>query len=133
MKIFTQNPDKWSEKINFVDENNVFLGYDMGQSCCEHADWFIDDKPWTEQIPDNLDAYQKTEGYEGWTFDTSYFLEVANSRVFDEGGMAIFKITKDGNEKFIDIFNSHNGYYGHGFEFHIGNEPNKNMIKASGL
>mgnify|MGYP007079497782 CR=1 FL=1 len=31
MKIFQDN-DAWNGKVNFVDENNVVLGYDMGQS-----------------------------------------------------------------------------------------------------
>jgi hypothetical protein len=39
MKKFEDNG-----KINFVDENNVFMGYDMERSCCEVADWFISPK-----------------------------------------------------------------------------------------
>ena len=27
--------------VNFVDENNTLIGYDMSQCCCEDADWFI--------------------------------------------------------------------------------------------
>ena len=36
MKIFEDNI-----KVNFVDENNVFVGYDMRQSCCEQAGYFF--------------------------------------------------------------------------------------------
>ena len=36
MKVFDRDG-----KVNFVDENNVILGYDMNQNCCEDADWFI--------------------------------------------------------------------------------------------
>jgi hypothetical protein len=119
MKIFTKNPDGWGNKINFVDENNVFLGYDLDQSCCEYADWFIDDMSWQTQLPENISNYQKTEGYDGWLFDTEFRQEVSNIKDMDEGSMVIFKITKDGREKFIHIFNCHNGYYGHGFDFKI--------------
>lgn len=42
MKIFESKDEC---KINFVDENNVFLGYSMGQDCCEYAEWFISDDP----------------------------------------------------------------------------------------
>lgn len=33
--------------------------------------------------------------------------------------MAIFRIVNREAEKFIHIFNSHNGYYAHGFDFTI--------------
>ena len=35
MKVFDRDG-----KINFVDKNNVVLGYDMNQDCCENANWF---------------------------------------------------------------------------------------------
>lgn len=133
MKIFLRDPDSWGERINFVDENNVFLGYSLSQDCCEHADWFIDDTAWQTRIPDDLKKYQKTEGYDGWVFDTSFYMLTENSGEFDEGGMAIFKIKKDRAEKFIHIFNSHNGYYGHGFEFTIGEGKNATILKESVL
>jgi hypothetical protein len=125
MKIFINN-EIWNEKVNFVDENNVLLGYSMSQNCCEDADWFIDDKPWMTRTPDNRQDYQKTEGYDGWVFDTTYYQLIEDKEdIFDCGGMAIFKITKDGKEKFIHIFNHHNGYYSHGFEFKAGEEALK--------
>jgi hypothetical protein len=129
MKIFLQDPNSWGERVNFVDENNVVLGYDMGQSCCEHADWFIDDTPWQSCYPDDLAPYKKTEGYDGWVFDPSFRLLTQNDGNFDAGGMAIFKIVKEGAEKFVHIFNSHNGYYGHGFEF----KDKENLIIESTL
>ena len=118
MKIFLQNPNGWGNKINFVDENNVLLGYDIDQNCCEYADWFIDYTPWQTCLPDDVSSLQKTEEYEGWTFDTNFQLLIENH--MNEGGMAIFKITKDGAEKYVHIFNHHNGYYGHGFNFTFG-------------
>lgn len=36
MKIFDKDG-----KVNFVDENNVIVGYDTNQHCSEHAGWFI--------------------------------------------------------------------------------------------
>jgi hypothetical protein len=119
MKIFERD-----EKINFVDENNVLLGYDMGQCCCENADWFIADEP-QEKRPEE---FSKPEVLDGWLFDKSFFKSVT-AYEFDSGGMAIFRITKGDEQKFIHIFNSHNGYYGHGFEFKEGNE----IIKSETL
>jgi len=36
MKIFL-NEKELETKINFVDDNNVFVGYDLTQQCCENA------------------------------------------------------------------------------------------------
>jgi hypothetical protein len=38
-------------KVNFIDSNNVILGYDLGQSCCEHAFWTISDCPLCSTAP----------------------------------------------------------------------------------
>lgn len=119
MKIFNKT-ENWSSKVNFVDDNNVVLGYDTDQSCCEYADWFIADAP-TEKCVDRKDTPDGTpEEMPGWNFDPTYIREVSGESEFDAGGMAIFRIVKDGAEKFVHIFNSHNGYYGHGFDFKSG-------------
>ena len=113
MKIFDREG-----KINFVDENNVFLGYDMGQCCCERADWYISDIE-TYGVRDR--DPKESEGLGGWIFDTKYFKKV-DCNDLDEGEMVRFRIFKGAEEKFIHLFNCHNGYYGHGFEFMVGDE-----------
>lgn len=41
----------------------------------------------------------------------------------DAGGMVAFKLVNGaGDEKYLHLFNCHNGYYGHGFEFKVGDE-----------
>jgi hypothetical protein len=126
MKIFNKGSG-WESKVNFVDDNNVCLGYDTNRFCCEHADWFIADQPMEHIIeedgtPDDL---------AGWNFDTAYFKEVDyieggndsyKYNELEDGGMVIFRIVKGDEEKFIHLFNCHNGYYGHGFEFAVGQE-----------
>jgi len=119
MRIFNKT-ETWSSKVNFVDDNNVVLGYDTVQSCCEHADWFIADAP-TEKCINRKDTLDDTpEEMPGWNFDTTYFHLVNGESEFDAGGMVIFRIVKNGAEKFIHLFNCHNGYYGHGFGFKVG-------------
>ena len=49
MKIFNKTGN-WENKVNFVDENNVVLGYDMEQCCCEDAGWFISDNEETTTV-----------------------------------------------------------------------------------
>jgi hypothetical protein len=43
--------------------------------------------------------------------------------------MVIFRITDGAAEKFVHLFNCHNGYYGHGFGFKVGDT----MIREGGL
>jgi len=93
MKIFSKDG-----KINFVDKNNVFLGYDMNQDCCEDANWFISDTP--KEFSQSNDCNEDLEKY---IFDTSFFKEVVNRDHFDSGGMVIFRIVNEesNKEKFI--------------------------------
>jgi len=121
MKIFDEQ-SVWRSKVNFVDENNVFLGYDMSQNCCEHADWFISDELVLEYPNQGILENKKVkDGLEKYRFDTEYFKD------YDDGElhMAIFKIINGENEKYIHIFNSHNGFYSHGFVFSIDGEKEK--------
>ena len=48
MKIFDQVAP-FGDKVNFVDENNVVVGYEMSQDCCEFASWFISEEKITEK------------------------------------------------------------------------------------
>lgn len=112
MKIFESNLGKWDNKVNFVDDNNVFVGFDMDQSCCETADWFIADT----QIVEAHEGKHEIPDLTGWNFDPKFFKRI-DGEPFDEGGMVIFRITNGINEKFLHLFNHHNGYYSHGFLF----------------
>lgn len=124
MKIFDNDSD---EKVNFVDKNNVLVGYDMEACCCETANWFISQ---TEEndIPEPGNGLV-TE-LDDYVFDTTYFEKVEpkmegsksfKQSVLDEGDMVRFKLVapKKG-DLFLHLFNAHNGYYGHGFEAKIG-------------
>lgn len=115
MKIFDQT-EAFPGKVNFVDENNVCLGYDMDCCCCEDADWFIIDKE-----VEIYDVERFRFDVEDYVFDPTYFEQVDCSEL-DEGGMVRFRLVNGNNELFIHIYNCHNGYYGHGFEFKIGDE-----------
>ena len=119
MKIFDQT-EAFPGKVNFVDENNVCLGYDLQQDCYEQADWFISDKE-VEINYDDDDVDKFRFDVEDYVFDPTYFKQV-NCSGLDEGGMVRFRLVNGNNELFIHIYNSHNGYYGHGFEFKIGDE-----------
>ncbi len=115
MKIFDQT-EEFPGKVNFVDENNVCLGYDLQQDCCEDADWFISDKEEKTYDVDTLEF-----DVEDYVFDPAYFKYVASSDL-DEGGMVRFRLVNGDNELFIHLYNCHNGYYEHGVKFKIDDE-----------
>jgi len=72
MKIFDRD-----FKINFVDVNNVFLGYDMNLQCTERAGWFISDRD-----DNSLNGIKRNPAYELLRYNSvlpekceEYFLE----------------------------------------------------------
>ena len=106
MKVFQGTPkDEYGEKVNFVDEANVFVGFDMEQDCCEHAGWFIANDI-TAAVPDVLN--QSTD-LDGWLFDRDYFAEVlVQEESFDGGGMVAFRMVKGDAVQYLHLFNMHN-------------------------
>lgn len=112
MKIFQRD-----SKTNFVDVNNVLVGFDTSQFCCENYDWFISRDPKADSRDTNAQAPPQSE-LEEYVFDTSYF-ESRNASGEHEscGGMVTFRLTAfSGNyELFLHLYNYHNGYYSHGF------------------
>lgn len=71
-------------------------------------------------IPDELN---KPTDLEGYVF-TKEVIRPEHKKcehgcsVFDAGDIVAFEIENEGSDKlYIHIFNSHNGYYSHGFEF----------------
>lgn len=103
-------------KINFVDENNIFVGYDNIQNCCEEADWFI-----SKEKPRTITGDQEFN-LDGFVFDKDFFERtVLDQCDLYSGDSVLFRIVdKDNSEAFLCLYNSHNGYYGHGFTMDIG-------------
>ena len=96
--------------MNFVDDNNVFVGFDYSQSCCESFGYSL-----TREFPTRIDDGENGIDPEGFQFDTNYFTEDVPIDT-DCGGAAVFRLEKEGEEIFLMIWNIHNGYYGHGFK-----------------
>ena len=111
MKIFTPDNSTWGAKVNFVDNNNVLVGYDMESNCCEDFGWYISQ----QKRNDTDDDIPVTDDVEGYVFDPGYFeqSEIANG---DCGGIVRFRLICEGKpDLFLHLFNDHNGYYAHGF------------------
>ena len=116
-------------KTNFVDTNDMFIGFDTSQDCCESFGYFFTDK-----VSDD-DPLNKR--YEGWgdnyptekpvnlaalVFDIAFY---RNEHGYDGGGFAVFKLVDKPADRahtndaktviYLVLYNNHNGYYGHGF------------------
>jgi len=120
MKIFNKDG-----KMNFVDENNVFVGFDYKKDCCEGFGWRIDLKmpetfEFSQREYDESDAQNIGDqgiNTEDWVFDTSFIFQRGDSTALDKGGAVSFRLMKDCKEAgFLTLWNSHNGYYSHGFQ-----------------
>ena len=113
MEIFDRKAP-WPNKVNFVDENNVVVGYDMNMVCCEEAGWFIADDPTTEvaysPISKDIDSY---------VFDPEYFEEAWGVNIGPMTSIVIFRLINGEEEKFLHLYNCHEGYYHHGFEMTV--------------
>lgn len=128
MKILNKS-GPWNGKVNFVDENEVHLGYSTDDDCCAHGGWFMSDDPtFFPKGEYGSDWPKEPEGIvtdmPGWTFDPSYFKEPALP--VSEGSAAQFRIVNGEQSKYITLYNCHNGYYGKGFDFIVPKEPAKN-------
>lgn len=106
MKIF-----KNSRKINFVDENDVFVGFDFNENQTENLFWFLSDKINGE--PDII-SDNNIVTFDGWRIDVSFFqkLQIADDFIL------VFRILKNKKEKFLHIKNVKSPYC-HGFSFSI--------------
>ena len=113
MRVF-YGENAWYGKVNFVDDNNVLLGFENTDDCCARGGWFLADKKdeWKE------DGFkEEAMDLPGWVFDPAYFVEAHHCNN-DEGGSVQFRLVNGENEKFLTLYNHHNGYYSRGFEFH---------------
>ncbi len=119
MRIFEKD-----DKTNYVDDNNVFVGFDNNSRCCENWGHYItrsipkmpEGKAYTGWEPEDI-----VEDFDGFNFDTEFFQEIPEADLYvNDGGAVVFRLVRDGEEIFLTIYNTHNGYYSHGFTFENG-------------
>jgi len=125
------------DRVNWVDENNVLLGFELGACCCEDFGYYYVSDPndykrvldEAEETRCNQDETEPAAGeepdLEDYVFDTGFFGQHLKSNYYDEENFVIFKMSvpwkKDKQRKrpavYLVLFNMHNGYYSHGFNF----------------
>jgi len=112
MKIFNKN-----RKINFVDDNNVFVGFDNESDYNESFGHFF-----TYSL-DPIEEVNLTEDkLEGFNFDKTFFVDTIVDPNDEEEQAVAFCLEKGNDKIYLVLVNSHNGYYSHGFEMGKGNE-----------
>ena len=102
---------------NWVDENNRMVGFANGDQCCEDYGYtFVSDEDKELDLDDKLEDYSFT----GLVGGASYTPEDYDQ---DDCNTESFEMTsKDGSRAWLVLWNHHNGYYSHSFEFKNGDE-----------
>lgn len=122
MKIFDGNG-----RINFVDDNNVFVGFCDEQNCCEYFGYlFVRNLSEMIKGDETVGKIELSEDeLKDFDFDVNFFKregsfkENPNGSQYDnENGeyIAFRLINKLNEEIYLILYNYHNGYYSHGFE-----------------
>ena len=121
MRLFNARNDTWGMKWAWVDENNIVLGFDSHQCCCEDYGYYYHTDL---QKPVETEIELTDKGLEIYRFDPAFHacgildgLDCGNSftvRLIDSTGSA------EHPEVYLTIYNSRNGYYSHGFVFDKG-------------
>ena len=146
MKVFTRevqdtDNDHWDEdaytygnrrKINFVDKNNVIVGFDNEKFCCENFGYFFSERIEIDDNGKSLfgfdpdDIAKHTEMYyEDFVFDTDFIkqIRVKDQDSYDNINVVIFKLIDEDDKEniaYLHLYNVHNGYYSHGFSLDVG-------------
>lgn len=123
MKVFDEGFG-FGEKVNFVDENNVLIGFDMSQDCCEDFGWFVSEEVEPYSYRNDWSPGRKYSDDEMVPYRfVPDFIQDVDSGDLDEGGMVAFKLVADGKpDLYLHLYNSHNGYYSHGFTVSVGGQ-----------
>lgn len=106
-------------KINWVDRNNIAVGFDYDSSCCENFGYEFSLTPGGKELKSvNLDNYDFDPEYRNEDIKDVESLEYG----LDSGGAVAFRLINPNDLKdilFLTLYNAHNGYYGHGFTVKI--------------
>jgi hypothetical protein len=96
-------------KVNYVDDNNLFAGFETDQQCCELATHRIEDSEGNIIEPEYGDVFYDL------LFTGELPLEMSD---LDDTNMVRIPLINSKNERYYLVFeNCHNGYYAHGYEF----------------
>ena len=124
MKIFSNTPIEG--KTNFVDKNNVFVGWDDRQICCELHGWHISEEEYFSPIAPYTTLKQgclTSKNIEDYSFNVGFFRKILTKNAGVQKAIQTiitFELQNDQNPDdkiYLHLYNLHNGYYCHGFIF----------------
>lgn len=108
-------------KINFVDDNNVLVGFDYYQCCCESFGWFISYEINGEHLFSDGDNVKANDELKDFEFDPTYHEIVADENDHCSDEVAVFKLVSGAKKvRYLHLYNRHNGFYSHGFSMYNG-------------
>jgi len=109
-------------KVNFIDSNNVVVGYDMAQNCCETFGWKITSDLAGKEVIHENDAESRQILLDDHWFDTKFLekREEDSKHPDNYRQVAIFKLNRKKQEPvYLHLYNDQNGYYSHGFTLSV--------------
>ncbi|MGL4600291.1 MAG: hypothetical protein ACRCVE_02040 [Plesiomonas sp.] len=101
-------------KINFIDENDCFVGFDFNQCCCESFGYSVTlDGKFNYHEDESLPDFN----FDGYNFDTSFTPDESSDEECDDCQYVTLKmINSSGDVAYLHLYNMHNGYYSHGWK-----------------
>jgi len=118
-------------RINFIDKNDYYLGFDTEQDCCEDFGWAVYRKGEGNRetlltMGTDTVGINDSELLEGYTFPNNYMYEdgsFGDEYEDDYGSYVVFlAIHPTEPDVYICFTNSHNGYYYHIWDFKHNNQ-----------
>lgn len=101
-------------KVNFIDANDAFVGFDFYANCCEDFGYYM--APSVVPIGD-VSVVVDDAILDGFVFDTTCEPVLEEYGSYDCGECVAFRLVHktSGAVMYLHLYNSHNGYYGHGW------------------
>ncbi|MGL6228615.1 MAG: hypothetical protein ACRC3J_05305 [Culicoidibacterales bacterium] len=118
-------------KINFIDDNNVFVGWDESNQCCEYARWlFVTEIPKANEMLDAYDTHKTIKDFHELVFKHTTPIKVDCSH-HEDSAIALPLCMPGVNQPikaYLILANKHSGYYSHGFTVGVFNEIEKGSV-----
>jgi len=99
-------------KANFVDANDVLVGFDNSSNCCESFGWFYSDT-----IPQQVQDGPAPSDLNTYVFDTEFFQRIDREQ---DDSIVIFKLLSGNKVLYLCLHNTYDTYYSHGFQLEVG-------------
>lgn len=121
--LIKENVKNYSTSINFIDDLDNFVGYDMDRQCCEDFGWYITrEAVGYDYDKENLSEVQEAE-LVGYRFDTTF---VDN---YDFDDTIVFRLySSTGGVAYLHLYNCQNGYYSHIWESSMNGVEDKGYL-----